>query len=834
MIVQSGNSETARQLQDIESLLSRGVQVLVVVAHDPTAMGRAVAAAHAADVPVICYDRLITGCDVDLYLSFDNVRVGRFQAEYLVKRLGGKGRIIRVHGPKTDQTGLLFKQGQDEVLAPLIARGDIVVVHEDYAAGWKPAEAKRIVNAAITARGPTFDAVLATNDGTAGGAIQALIEEGLAGKVLVTGQDADLAACQRIVARDADHVGLQAPGPARRSGGGCGRCARPPSAGDRPRWRGQRRQGRAQHPRVRGRRRPREPRGDRDPRRLPPRGGPAMSRAGVAPPILESCGVAMHFGGVKALDGVEFDVRAGEVHALCGENGAGKLTLIKVLSGVHPFGSYSGSIQVDGREARFRSPRDAENAGIAVIHQELALVEEMSVAENLFLGHLPRRGVLVDWPRLTREAAELLRRFDVDVDPEAPAGSLGVGRKQQVAILGAVRKRSRVLILDEPTAALGQAEASRLLNLVRQLAREGVACVYITHRLEEVRAVADRVTVLRDGRSVAAFPTGAVPPGELIRAMAGRPVAEAAPARRPPAAGQGPALLEVSGLAVAADRGRPARLSDITFGVHAGEVVGIAGLMGAGRSELLMHCYGAWGVRMAGSVRLLGEPHDHATPRMSLARGLALVTEDRRRFGLVPDRSVEFNLTLSALKRLANRGLLDMAEEVRLYREMAGLLRVRASSPEMPIRSLSGGNQQKILLGRALLAEPRVILLDEPTRGVNVATKFEIYDLINALTEQGRGVLLVTSELPELLGLSDRLLVLRGADRAGAAARTVRPRADPRRRTGIRDLPHHRRVAEMKALRLRDMTMPLVLVTLGAGFAAASPEFLRRATCRCC
>jgi D-xylose transport system substrate-binding protein len=199
VLVQSGNSETARQLQDIESLLSRGIQVLVVVAHDPTAMGRAVEAAHAAGVPVVCYDRLITGCDVDLYLSFDNVRVGRLQAEYLVHRLGGKGRVVRVHGPKTDQTGLLFKRGQDEVLAPLIARGDIVVVHEDYASGWKPAEAKRIVNAAITARGPAFDAVLATNDGTAGGAIQALIEEGLAGKVLVTGQDADRAACQRIL-----------------------------------------------------------------------------------------------------------------------------------------------------------------------------------------------------------------------------------------------------------------------------------------------------------------------------------------------------------------------------------------------------------------------------------------------------------------------------------------------------------------------------------------------------------------------------------------------------------------------------------------------------------
>jgi D-xylose transport system ATP-binding protein len=486
-----------------------------------------------------------------------------------------------------------------------------------------------------------------------------------------------------------------------------------------------------------------------------------MSRPSDDPPRLEARGVSKHFGGVKVLDDVDLDVRASEVHAVCGENGAGKSTLIKVFSGVHPFGSYGGTIRVDGREARFGSPRDARHAGIAVIHQELALVEGMSVTENLFLGDLPRRGPFVDWPRLVRDASELLSRFELDLDPEAPVGSLGVGRKQQVEILKAVRTRSRVLILDEPTAALGEAEASRLLELVRQLAREGVGCVYITHRLDEVRAIADRVTVLRDGRTVAAFPTGAVAAGELIRAMAGRPVCEAAPRRSLPRDGPCPALLDVSGLEVAPRRGRPARLSGISFEVRAGEVVGLAGLMGSGRSELLMHVYGSWGVRTAGSVRLLGEPHDDPTPRTSLTRGLALVSEDRRRFGLVPDRSVEFNLTLSALKRISRGGLLDTIEEGRMYRATAEALRVRAAGPERPIRSLSGGNQQKVLLGRALLSEPRVILLDEPTRGVDVATKFEIYDLINRLTEQGRAVLLVTSELPELLGLSDRLLILR-------------------------------------------------------------------------
>ena len=478
-------------------------------------------------------------------------------------------------------------------------------------------------------------------------------------------------------------------------------------------------------------------------------------------PRLQAVRVVKHFGGVRALDGVDFEVRAGEIHCLCGENGAGKSTLIKILSGVHPHGSYAGTVLVDGREARFRGPRDAARAGLGVIHQELALVEEMSVAENLFLGDLPSRGPFIDWPRLMREAGQLLRRFGVDVAPDEPAGSLGIGRKQQVEILKAVRRQSRVLILDEPTAALGELEMKALLDLVRQLAREGVACVYITHRLEEVREIADRVTVLRDGRSVAAFPTGSVPTGELVRAIAGRPVSESIPRRTASPAGFGRAVLEVSSLDVAPARGQSSRLSDMTFKVREGEVVGLAGLMGSGRTELLMHLFGAWGVRLGGSVRLFGEPYDDPTPGRSIERGLSLLSEDRRRFGLIPDRSAEFNLTLSSLRRLTRHGLLDTAREAQSYRRMAATLRVRSAGPEAPIRGLSGGNQQKVLLGRALLSEPRVILLDEPTRGVDVATKVEIYELINRLTDEGKAVLLVTSDLPELLGLSDRVLVMR-------------------------------------------------------------------------
>jgi ABC-type sugar transport system ATPase subunit len=502
---------------------------------------------------------------------------------------------------------------------------------------------------------------------------------------------------------------------------------------------------------------------------------------GVAP-TLEVDQVVKHFGGVRALDGVDLEIRSGEVHCLCGENGAGKSTLIKILGGVHQYGNYRGSIRIDGREARFRGARDAARAGIAVIYQELMLVEAMSVAENLFLGDWPRRGPLIDWPRMVRESAELLCQFGVDVDPESRAGSLGIGRKQQVEILKAVRKRSRVLILDEPTAALGETEVRSLLDLVRRLAHQGVACLYITHRLEEVRSIADRVTVFRDGRNVASFEGGAVSARDLIRAMAGRPLPTASPRRPDSAENGGPPLLEVSSLEVNPPLGETLRLDGISFALRAGEVLGLAGLMGSGRSELLMHLYGAWGTRRAGSVRLCGQIHDSPSPERSLKRGMALLTEDRRRFGLIPDQSVVFNLTLSSLPQLIRHGLIDAATEIQTYRQMKATLRVAAASPVMPVRRLSGGNQQKVLLGRVLLTAPRVILLDEPTRGVDVATKFEIYDLINRLTEEGRGVVLVSSELPELLGLCDRLLVLRGGR---IAAELPRDRLDQERTVAL-------------------------------------------------
>ncbi|MFO0578499.1 MAG: sugar ABC transporter ATP-binding protein [Polyangia bacterium] len=509
-------------------------------------------------------------------------------------------------------------------------------------------------------------------------------------------------------------------------------------------------------------------------------------------PILSLRGVVKRFGGVTALGGVDFDLRPGEVHALCGENGAGKSTLIKLLAGVHPHGSFSGSYQIDGREAGLRSLRDGTAAGIGVIYQELVLVDEMSIAENLFLGDEPRRGplgLLVDHGRMCREARALLGRFGLAIDPARPVGSLGVGGKQLLEIVKALRRRSRVLILDEPTAALTEREAELLLSRLRELRRAGVACIYISHKLDEVQAIADRITVLRDGKSVYSAAAAATSPEALIRHMVGREISALFPPRRPSAPAtsssssswaDGAPLLVLRELSVAPRPGAPPRLRDVSFRVHAGEVVGVYGLLGAGRSELLLHLCGAWGVRTGGSVSLGGEPLAARSPAEAMARGLVLVSEERRRFGLVMDGSIRENLSLASLAAVAHRGLIDGRAEYRRDLAMARRLRIKIGwrGLETPASALSGGNQQKVVLGKALLCSPRVILLDEPTRGVDVGAKQEIYELVRELCAAGLGVVLVSSELPELLGLADRVVVLGGgAMRAELDAEQATPEA---------------------------------------------------------
>lgn len=488
------------------------------------------------------------------------------------------------------------------------------------------------------------------------------------------------------------------------------------------------------------------------------------------PELLAARRLTKRFGGVTALRDVDFDLRPGEVHALCGENGAGKSTLIKLLSGIHPYGSYEGELLVDGSAVRFRRIRDAETAGIAVITQEFALVDELSVAENIFLGRAPRRGLRIDWLTLHRRAAELLAEFGLHLSPEAPVGTLGIGQKQLVEIIRAMDKRARIVVLDEPTAALTGEEVKVLLDHIRRLRQSGTACIYISHKLDEVFAIADRITVLRDGASVATLERAAATIPGVIRHMVGREITELYP-RHPPAE-PGAVVLEVNRLRAAPAPGAPAFLQDISFSLRAGEVVGLGGLMGAGRTELLMHLFGAWGNRVGGDVRLHGEAHNRPTPARSIAEGLVLVSEDRRRYGLVLEQSVGFNLSLSSLRDFVGRtGLLNPVAEFRRNDEFFTALRVKAPGQNAAVGRLSGGNQQKVVLGKALMTDPRVVLLDEPTRGIDIGAKLEVYELINQLTAAGKAVLLVSSELPELMGMSDRIIMLSQGRMSGEFAR---------------------------------------------------------------
>ncbi|RYD80541.1 MAG: ATP-binding cassette domain-containing protein [Verrucomicrobiaceae bacterium] len=481
------------------------------------------------------------------------------------------------------------------------------------------------------------------------------------------------------------------------------------------------------------------------------------------PPVLSAHSITKRFPGVVALRDVSFDLLPGEIHALCGENGAGKSTLIKLLSGIHPHGSYEGELRVEGKPAEFRSIADAERAGIAVIYQELALVEGMTVAENIFLGKEPRRFGLVDWGQIFRDAKALLERFKVDLDPSMPVESLGIGQKQLVEIVKALSKNSKILILDEPTAALAEHEVQVLLGILRDLRAGGMSCVYISHKLDEVFAIADRVTVLRDGATIVTKPAAEFTKTEVIHHMVGREIHDLFPRRaqdrKEVQTAKQPALC-VENLSVADAHTGKLRLHDISFQVAPGEVLGIGGLMGAGRTELLMHIFGAWGMRSGGRIELLGKELPALRPAEVLRRGLALVGEDRCRYGLILDESINFNLSLSSLERVKGTALIDQPKEFQSNLQMFSSLRVKAPGLDSTVGKLSGGNQQKVVLGKALLAEPKVIFLDEPTRGIDVGAKLEIYELINQLTDAGKAVVLVSSELPELLGMSDRIVML--------------------------------------------------------------------------
>jgi D-xylose transport system ATP-binding protein len=469
-------------------------------------------------------------------------------------------------------------------------------------------------------------------------------------------------------------------------------------------------------------------------------------------------GIGKSFPGVRALDGVTLDLHAGEIHALVGENGAGKSTLMKILGGVYPHPHYDGEVQIEGEPRRFRTVKDAAHAGIAVVYQELSLVPEMSVAENILLGREPRRFGVVQWDALHARAAQLLGDLGLDIEPDTPVGRLGVGAQQLVEIAKALSQSARILVLDEPTAALTETEADRLFSILRALRERGIGMIYISHRLEEVFRLSDRITVLRDGRAVGTSATSALDERRVIAMMVGREVTPLGPgAARVP----GDAVLEAKGITAEDPRiAGKVVLKDATFTVRRGEVLGIAGLMGAGRTELLMSLFGSYPGPVSGEVYVAGRPAQIRRPAEAIAHGIAFVTEDRKRFGLVLDQTVLSNMTLAALRRISGRVVTDEWRELAAGDRMFRSLRIKAPSLFAPAGTLSGGNQQKVVLSKWLLTEPRVLLLDEPTRGIDVGAKQEIYAEIDALARSGMAVVMVSSELSEVLGLSDRILVL--------------------------------------------------------------------------
>jgi D-xylose transport system ATP-binding protein len=478
-------------------------------------------------------------------------------------------------------------------------------------------------------------------------------------------------------------------------------------------------------------------------------------------PLLELQSIGKDFPGVRALDGVSLAVEAGEIHALCGENGAGKSTLLKILSGYYPAGSFAGAIRLRGRDVRFDGIRDAEHHGVALIAQELALVPEMSVAENLFLGRESTRRGLLRTADMEIAARRALGRVGLDVDPRLPVRRFGIGAQQLVEIAKALSKQAAILVLDEPTAALPEDDARRLHALLRELCAHGTACLYVSHRLEEVFALADRITVLRDGRTVASAPRVEFTLAEVIRHMVGRDVVPAD--RRAGAAPPREVLLHVECWTVHdAENPRRAALENAGLTLHAGEILGVAGLMGAGRTALLASLFGAARGAVRGRLQLAGRASEQPfrSPREAVAAGVMLVSEDRRRFGLVPEASVLENLTLATLRACRRRGLLDASALAARAGQQVEALHVRATSLRQRVLQLSGGNQQKVVLGKWLLAQPRVLLLDEPTRGVDVGAKAEIHRLIRDLASRGLGMVVVSSDLPELLSLSDRMIVL--------------------------------------------------------------------------
>ncbi|MGI6877589.1 multiple monosaccharide ABC transporter ATP-binding protein [Microbacterium sp. gxy059] len=478
--------------------------------------------------------------------------------------------------------------------------------------------------------------------------------------------------------------------------------------------------------------------------------------------ILEMRNITKDFPGVKVLKNVTLGVDRGEIHAICGENGAGKSTLMKVLSGVYPHGSFEGEIVFDGETQRFDAIKDSERAGIVIIHQELALVPALSIAENIFLGNeITRRG-LIDWNEANARAMTLMHRVGLDENPTTPVGQLGVGKQQLIEIAKALTKDVKLLILDEPTAALNDTDSEHLLNLLRDLREQGITCIIISHKLGEIVDIADRTTIIRDGETVEVLDMSApdATQDRIIRGMVGRSLESRFPDRTP---NVGEEIFRVEGWRVMhpTQAGRVI-VDDASISVRAGEIVGIAGLMGAGRTEFMMSVFGrSYGRDASGRVLLRGKEISTRTVRDAIANGIAYVSEDRKQYGLNLITDIKTNISSSALGKLSTASIfVDGNEEIRVAEQYRRDLNIKSPTVAQIVGNLSGGNQQKVVLSKWLYTDPDVLILDEPTRGIDVGAKYEIYEVIGALAAAGKAVIVISSELPELLGLSDRVYAL--------------------------------------------------------------------------
>lgn len=476
-------------------------------------------------------------------------------------------------------------------------------------------------------------------------------------------------------------------------------------------------------------------------------------------PLLKMQHIIKRFPGVLALSDVHFDVESGEVHALLGENGAGKSTLMKILSGVYQ--RDAGEIVFKGRSVDFTTPRQAQLAGITTIYQELNQIPYLSVTENIFLGSEIERGALLDWGAMHRQARELLARLHLDIDPRTPIADLGVGQQQMVEVAKALHHKADLIIMDEPTSALSIREIDDLFAIIRQLKAEGVALIYISHHLDEAFEISDRITVLRDGRHIATAPTDSLDMERLITLMVGRDLSEQFPKEPAPI---GPEVLRVEHLT----QGK--RLKDISFNLHAGEVLGVAGLVGAGRTELVRAIFGADPID-SGRILIDGAPVTIRSPQDAIRHGIALLTEDRKRQGLILGMNVRENTTLSILGGLTRGLFTDRRKESAITQEFIDSMAIKTPNQDQIVANLSGGTQQKVVLAKWMATKPKILIFDEPTRGIDVGAKVEIYKLMNTLAKQGVAIIMVSSELPEVLGMSDRVMVIREGRVAGFLTR---------------------------------------------------------------